>query len=189
MMNPLASHIYARKNLLVLLLSLVSVCFTTNANMVGLSLIIETEWEWNTFLGGSEKDEGTSIAVDDSGNVYIAGFSDATWGSPINAHAGNNDAFVAKLNSSGALQWNTFLGGSNTDYGEMYYVGEIFTLEDVEKMLPGRRILISNMKSNNYKRVVKTKFGQWFPLEERDIVITDESKDATLGREALKNEP
>ena len=49
-MNVLASRIYARTKLLVLLLSLLSVCFTTKANMVGLSLIIETEWEWNTFM-------------------------------------------------------------------------------------------------------------------------------------------
>ncbi len=124
MMNVLASRIYARTKLPVLLLSLLSVCFITKANMVGLSLIIETEWEWNTFLGGSDKDEGTSIAVDDSGNVYIAGYSNATWGSPLNAHAGGNDAYVAKLNSSGVLQWNTFIGGSNTDYGESITLDE-----------------------------------------------------------------
>jgi len=123
-MKVLASSIYARKNLYVLLLSMISVCFSTKANMVGLSLIIETEWEWNTFMGGSDQDEGTSIAVDDSGNVYIAGFSDSPWGSPINAHAGNSDAFVAKLNSSGVLQWNTFLGGSNNDYGESITLDE-----------------------------------------------------------------
>jgi hypothetical protein len=88
------------------------------------SLIIDPEWEWNTFLGGSDRDEGKSIAVDGSGNIYIAGYSDATWGAPVNAHTGANDAFVAKLNSSGVLQWNTFLGGSNTDYGESVTVDD-----------------------------------------------------------------
>ncbi|MBU0661759.1 SBBP repeat-containing protein [Patescibacteria group bacterium] len=78
---------------------------------------------WNTFLGGSGlggigADGGNSIAVDSSGNVYVSGTSGATWGSPVLAHYGSGqDAFAAKLNPSGALQWNTFLGGMDTDVG------------------------------------------------------------------------
>ena len=41
---------------------------------------------WNTFLGGSGGDVGDGIAVDGSGNVYVAGYSDATWGSPVRAY-------------------------------------------------------------------------------------------------------
>ena len=73
--------------------------------------------QWNTFLGANGTDYGRSIAVDGSGNVYVAGYSNATWGSPIRAYTTGYDAFAAKLNSSGALTWNTFLGGSGTDYG------------------------------------------------------------------------
>jgi len=72
---------------------------------------------WNTFLGGAGDDWGSSIAIDASGNVYLAGGSDTTWGSPLRAHAGDSDAFVAKLDSSGHLVWNTFLGGSGYDEG------------------------------------------------------------------------
>ena len=70
--------------------------------------------QWNTFLGGDgpEMSSGEPLAVDGSGNVYVLGISSATWGSPIRAHSGTGcDAFVAKLDSSGVLQWNTFLGG------------------------------------------------------------------------------
>jgi hypothetical protein len=68
---------------------------------------------WNTFLGGpTYADYGIGIAVDTSGNVYVAGYSNATWGSPVSPFAGSDDAFAAKLNNNGALQWNTFLGGS-----------------------------------------------------------------------------
>jgi hypothetical protein len=70
---------------------------------------------WNTFLGGSGEDFGQGVAVDGNGNVYIAGRSDATWGSPVRAYTNGNDAFAAKLNSSGALVWNTFIGGSGDD--------------------------------------------------------------------------
>jgi hypothetical protein len=73
---------------------------------------------WNTFLGGSGGDEGKSIAVDGSGNVYMAGWSNATWGSPIRSYSSDLDAFAAKMDSSGALTWNTFLGQSLYDEGK-----------------------------------------------------------------------
>jgi hypothetical protein len=72
---------------------------------------------WNTFLGGSGADYGSLVAVDESGNVYVAGSSSGTWGSPVSGYSGDFDAFAAKLNSSGNLIWNKFLGGSGTDWG------------------------------------------------------------------------
>ena len=72
---------------------------------------------WNTFLGGNGEDEGTGIAVDGSGNVYLSGFGNTTWGSPVRVYTGGGDAFVVKLNNSGSLTWNTFLGGAVTDSG------------------------------------------------------------------------
>jgi hypothetical protein len=72
---------------------------------------------WNTFLGSGNDDRGYGIALDNSGNMYIIGYSNTSWGSPLNAHSGGNDAFVAKLDNSGNLVWNTFLGGEDEDYG------------------------------------------------------------------------
>ncbi|MHB9081943.1 MAG: DUF7948 domain-containing protein, partial [Pirellulaceae bacterium] len=80
-------------------------------------LVIDPSLTWSTFLGGSGTDYCYGIAVDSSGNVYIGGSSNATWGSPVRAYSSGYDAFAAKLDSSGNLQWNTFLGGSGTDYG------------------------------------------------------------------------
>ncbi len=89
---------------------------------------------WNTFLGGSSYDGGYGIAVDGSGNVFVGGQSDATWGSPVRAHTGVQDGFAAKLDSSGVLTWNTFLGGNGNDSGgfgltldadgNIYFTGE-----------------------------------------------------------------
>ncbi len=73
--------------------------------------------QWNTFLGGSAEDGGADIALDGSGNIYIAGNSTSTWGSPQNPYSGGSDAFAAAFNNSGARQWHTFLGGTATDHG------------------------------------------------------------------------
>jgi uncharacterized repeat protein (TIGR01451 family) len=91
--------------------------------------------QWHTFMGSSGYDRGYGIAVDGSGNVYVAGSSNATWGSPVNAHAGGYDAFAAQLDSSGVRQWHTFMGSSDHDSGSgiavdgsgnVYVVGSSF---------------------------------------------------------------
>jgi len=72
---------------------------------------------WNTFLGSADLDECQGIAVDSSGNTYVTGCTRATWGSPVRAYRGDDDAFVAKLDKDGALLWNTFLGSYSSDTG------------------------------------------------------------------------
>ena len=76
---------------------------------------------WNTFLGGSTSDLATGVAVDSSGNVYVVGWSTATWGSPVRSFSGGYDAWAAKVDSTGHLIWHTFLGGpgvnTDLDYG------------------------------------------------------------------------
>ena len=42
-----------------------------------------TTLTWSTFLGGISNDNGYGIALDGSGNIYVAGNSQAGWGSPI----------------------------------------------------------------------------------------------------------
>ncbi len=74
-------------------------------------------YQWHTFFGGTAYDEGLGIAVDSAGGVYVTGLSSNSWGTPVRSWTSSEDAFAAKLNSSGALQWNTFLGGSGSDIG------------------------------------------------------------------------
>ena len=90
---------------------------------------------WNTFLGGGGSDDGNAIAVDGSGNVYVAGSSAATWGTPVRPFTGpyNNDAFAAKLGGDGSLIWNTFLGGEGSDDGNAIAVdgsGNVYVAGD-----------------------------------------------------------
>jgi photosystem II stability/assembly factor-like uncharacterized protein len=76
-----------------------------------------------TYLGGSQNDSGTSIAVDSSGDAYATGLTQSTdlpvTGSALQTVSGGGyDAFVAELNSTGtAWQYLTYLGGQRDDYG------------------------------------------------------------------------
>lgn len=91
-----------------------------NADIVVAKLNDNGFLQWNTFLGAAdEPDEGTAIAVygSDGDDIYVTGYSAATWGTPKDNHAGSWDAFVFKLSGAGNLQWNTFMGSSDTDVG------------------------------------------------------------------------
>ncbi len=65
---------------------------------------------WNTFLGSSDRDEGTGIALGPDGTVIAAGHSYSAWGVPLAGYADFNDPFVAKFDRSGNLAWSTFVG-------------------------------------------------------------------------------
>ena len=77
---------------------------------------------WSTYLTGSGDDRGAQIRTDASGNVYIGGSTNSpdfpSLGGVQSNLAGGRDAFVAKLNSEGALLWSTFLGGSVGIFGD-----------------------------------------------------------------------
>jgi hypothetical protein len=90
----------------------------------GLAIADESDLVWSTFLGDIDFQIDCSIAVDDSGNVYVTG---STWSSGYpttagafdNTLAGYEDAFVTKLNATGsALEYSTFLGGNSMEYGQ-----------------------------------------------------------------------
>jgi Beta-propeller repeat len=87
------------------------------------ALIIDPVLEYSTFLGGNgtgESEVANSIAVDSSGNAYVAGFTDSTDFPIANAvqgtQGGGIDVFVTKLNAAGsALVYSTYLGGNAFD--------------------------------------------------------------------------
>src|SRR5207249_5625212 len=77
---------------------------------------------YSTYLGGSNFNDATGIAVDAAGNAYVTGSTlsidfPTTTGAFQPTFGGDFDAFVTKLNPTGsALVYSTYLRGSN-DYG------------------------------------------------------------------------
>jgi hypothetical protein len=89
--------------------------FVTKLNAAGSALV------YSSYLGGSAVEFPSRVAVDPSGNLFIAGSTSST-NFPTTAGAfdrtqnGAFDVFVTKLNAAGsALVFSTFLGGSGFD--------------------------------------------------------------------------
>ena len=80
--------------------------------------------KWATFYGSIENDVATYICTDSEDNILITGNTDSpnfptlqSAGAYSQPNVLNIDAFIIKLNNLGALQWATFYGGSDDDYG------------------------------------------------------------------------
>ena len=93
-----------------------------NTNATGQASLV-----YSTYLGGGGCDAARGIAVDQSGNAYITGWTDSPnfplQGAVQPSVGGAEDAFVSVVNASGsALLFSTYLGGSGNDYGRAVWV-------------------------------------------------------------------
>ena len=69
---------------------------------------------WKKSLGGSDFDIATSIQQTTDGGYIVAGGSDSNDGDVTGNHGGS-DYWIVKLNSSGTIEWQKSLGGSDDD--------------------------------------------------------------------------
>ena len=80
-----------------------------------------TAWTltFSTYFGGNNMTTATAVAVDGTGNIYMAGWTDSTTihgCSPIRPSAGGVDAFVVKWDGvTHLIDYCTFLGGRGDD--------------------------------------------------------------------------
>ncbi|APZ96389.1 right-handed parallel beta-helix repeat-containing protein [Fuerstiella marisgermanici] len=82
---------------------------------------------WVRGWGGVEFDSGEDIVVDSTGNVYTTGYFEVTGGGVVDfdpgagvhnvTNAGNWDAFVSKLDSTGNFVWAHGVGTGSIDQG------------------------------------------------------------------------
>ena len=90
-------------------------------------LVIDPVLSYSTYLGGSGRESGRSIALDSSGNAYVTGSTDSlnfprTGGTFQPAFGGGTfDVIVTKLDpaasASASLVYSTYLGGTSHDVG------------------------------------------------------------------------
>jgi hypothetical protein len=91
--------------------------FVISLNQAGSGLV------YSTFLGGSDKDDGSGIAVDSWGNAYVAGETDSpdfptSPGAYNRTYGGSTDVFLSKLDYVGNVVYSTFMGGAGQDNGK-----------------------------------------------------------------------
>lgn len=115
--------------------------------------------EWGTYYGGSFSEQGNACATDNTGNVYLTGFTStnfdetdiATDGAHQAYHGGGGfDAFLVKLDPYGVRQWGTFYGGSGIDHGKSCITdshSNIYLLGDTES---GNNIATENVHQNAF---------------------------------------
>ena len=95
--------------------------FVTKLGPSGTNLV------YSTFLGGNGLDVGVGIAVDPTGNTYVAGYTQSSnfptanvtgrFASYSGGYQSGDDAFVTKLGPAGTnLIYSMFLGGTNWDW-------------------------------------------------------------------------
>jgi len=94
------------------------------------------ECQWAQKIGGSYYDYTCSIAIDSTGNAYVAGtFASSTlsFNNGISlTNSGGDDGYLAKYNSDGICQWAEKIAGSSQesittiksdDLGNIYIIG------------------------------------------------------------------
>lgn len=92
---------------------------------------------WATYYGGTSDEDPRGIGLDQLHNIYISGSTQssadiATNGVQIHQTSlkGSSDAFLAKFDSTGAISWGTYYGGtsanggSGTDHGYNLWIDE-----------------------------------------------------------------
>jgi uncharacterized protein (TIGR03437 family) len=97
-----------------------SVSFELGPHAVSADLTIDPEVVFQNDVGGSKPGVGESIALDSTGNIYVAGNTNALdfpLVNPLQNRKGTGDtAFVQKWSPDGVtLIYSTYLGGSNSD--------------------------------------------------------------------------
>ena len=92
-------------------------------------LVIDPGFQYGTYLGGTDQETRSNIALDESGNVYVAGTTGSTDfpmvpGSYNKTNSGSYDGYVAVFDSTlSRLLYSTYFGGGEDDWIDRFTVG------------------------------------------------------------------
>jgi hypothetical protein len=130
------SHLKKGIRLLIILVAVTFYCKSQSPTL-----------DWAKQLGGPNFEDGRSVTVDASGNVYSAGYFQSTadfdpgTGTFTLASFGSNDIYVSKLDATGNFLWAKQLGGTAIDEayaltldasGNIYITGRFDGLADFD---------------------------------------------------------
>jgi chitodextrinase len=116
-------------------------------------------WSGTKLFGTSQADSAEQVAVDGSGNVYVAGY--VTGSIDGQGYAGGKDMFLIKYDSSGNKLWTRMFGTATDDRangvavdsgGNVYVVGTTSGNLDGETINGGSDIALINYNSSGTKQ-------------------------------------
>lgn len=78
--------------------------------------------KYSTYLGGSSDEFPSCISMNDTSNIYLAGYTNSTnfpTQNSLYGHKGNSDVFLTVINlDSNKINFSSYLGGNDKDYSE-----------------------------------------------------------------------
>lgn len=89
---------------------------------IGSGDVILIKWDtngdkaWSKQWGTAGYDTGQGVVTDNSGNIYVAGYTEGTF--TDGTSAGGYDAFVTKWNADGTFAWTQQWGTTGDDFGK-----------------------------------------------------------------------
>ncbi|MCP4525463.1 MAG: hypothetical protein GY833_06095 [Aestuariibacter sp.] len=115
-----------------------------------------SELLYATLLGGTAADGGHAIAVDETSNAYLIGYTEShnfprTFKAYDTTYNGEQDVFFARLGPTGTdLTFATFLGGSQNDVGKAFTITNV-TTSSTQVYMTGHTISADYPITNAYE--------------------------------------
>jgi hypothetical protein len=123
-------------------LKMLRLLFTVSSVFLSFSLLTAQQ-DWVKSFGGALLDQGTGLALDNSGNVYTTGYFEGTISLPQGnssvsmSSVGSRDFYMAKYDQLGDLIWVKTIGGGGQEHtrrirvdavGNVYVAGDFNSL-------------------------------------------------------------
>ena len=123
--------------------------FVTELNPAGNGLV------YSTYLGGTNNDTATGIALDTNNDALVTGYTSSTNFPTVNAaqsvYGGNGDGFVTKFSPDGStLIYSTFLGGTSYENTDLSSSGNAAPFGAVTVDLTGNAYVTGQTYSTNF---------------------------------------
>lgn len=114
--------------------------------------------DWHLTFGGTQEDVIYDIKSTSDGGFITCGYTDSNDNDLMGNHSDNYDGFVAKIDTSGELEWTKLFGGIQydalnhvelmPDEGYLVFGGTYSDNGDISQSKGGRDIWILKLNSN-----------------------------------------